>query len=478
MSSMTMETQLRLDVDESAALRRLWQEALRRVEPRIGREAVESWLRDTCPLGLTNGTLTVGVPNATARAWVEKKYSGSLVQTLTDIQGEDTNLAVVLHQLPAGAARGTRKAAAPSERDTKATPHRPAASPLFAPIPLNEKYTFQNFVVGQSNRFAQAAASAVAERPGREYNPLFIYGGVGLGKTHLLQAIGHAILQREPRTRVAYVSGETFTSHFITSLREHREEEFRRTYRGVDIWLVDDIQFIADKTSTKEEFFHTFNELYLTNRQIVLAADRPPRELRLMEDRLRTRLESGLMVEIGPPELETRMAILQQRAEQEGADIPSDVVYQIARSVTDNVRVLEAALIRMLALASLNRCSVTPDLATRALGVFVEEGGLVCINMLAIQRAVCDHFKITEQELTGPRRDRHTSLARQVAMYLMRDLSRKSLVEIGQAFGGKAHSTVLYACAKLEKEMKADPSLEVAVRGLRTRLSGTGADHS
>ncbi|HEU4753755.1 MAG TPA: chromosomal replication initiator protein DnaA, partial [Armatimonadota bacterium] len=411
----------------------------------------------------------LSVSNATARTWIDKKYGKELARVLTDTRGEETRLEVVVQK---GSGRAARPA--PSQKAPEPAA-RASASAFFAPIPLNEKYTFDNFVVGQSNRFAHAAATAVAESPGREYNPLFIYGGVGLGKTHLLQAIGHALRAKNPRTRVAYVSGETFTSHFVTSLRERREEEFRRSYRSIDIWLVDDIQFIADKAGTKEEFFHTFNELYLTNRQIVLAADRPPRELRLMEDRLRTRLESGLMMEITPPELETRMAILQKRAELEGAEVPPDVVYQIACTVTANVRILEAALIRMLALASLGRCPITAELAARALGAFVQEGGLASISFLAIQKAVCDHFKITEQELTGPRRDRHTSLARQVAMYLMRELSRKSLSEIGQLFGGKAHSTVLYSCSKLEREMEVDPALGDAVRSLRARVAGNAA---
>jgi chromosomal replication initiator protein len=471
-----MDNQLSLGIEDSGALTSLWDEALRLAERSLGREAVESWLRDTAPLSLADGKLVLGVANATARTWVEKKYAPALAEALGEIRGEPTRLEVVVRKEAPRAAKGARTSSQEGAgRDRPgASQARPPIPAIFAPIPLNEKYTFDNYVTGQSNRFAHAAASAVADQPGREFNPLFIYGGVGLGKTHLLQAIGHALRERDPRARVAYISGETFTSHFITSLREHREEEFRRAYRGVDIWLVDDIQFIADKTSTKEEFFHTFNELYLTNRQIVLAADRPPRELRLMEDRLRTRLESGLMVEVAAPDLEMRMAILQKRARQEGAEVPDDVVYQIARSVTDNVRVLEAALIRMLALASLTRCTVNGELAAKALGAFVQESAVACISLLAIQRAVCEYFQISEQELTGPRRDRQTSLARQVAMYLMRELSRKSLMEIGGMFGGKTHSTVLYSCAKLEKDMKADPTLANTIRTLRSRIAGKG----
>jgi chromosomal replication initiator protein len=341
---------------------------------------------------------------------------------------------------------------------------------IFAPLPLNERYAFDRYIVGPSNRFAEAAARSVAREPGKAYNPLFVYGGVGLGKTHLLQAIGHEILRERPRARIAYISGETFTTHFVQSLRQNREEEFKRWYRSVDIWLVDDIQFIADKTSTKEEFFHTFNELYLTNRQIVLASDRPPSELRLMEDRLRSRLESGLMAEVGLPELETRMAILEQRAAQEGVALPADVTLYIAGLIQSNIRVLEAALIRLLALASLNQSQVTVELARSALEAYVREGRASPISVQTIQKAVSERFGVPEETLLSPRRDRKTSLARQVAMYLMRELTRSSLVEVGELFGGKTHSTVVYACQKLELEMKTDLELAAAVQQLCARL--------
>jgi chromosomal replication initiator protein len=467
-----MDDQLTLQIDETAALRDTWEQALRLAERRLGREAVEGWLRDAQPLSLEEGRLVLAVPNATARTWIEKKYAPTLRQALTAVRGNATEVAIV-QQAQAPAPRPPGRGAP----RTPGRPSRPAVSALFAPSPLKEKYTFDHFVVGQSNRFARAAAGAVAESPGRGFNPLFIYGGVGLGKTHLLQAIGHALREREPGARLAYVSGETFTSHFVTSLREHREEEFRRAYRSIDVWLVDDIQFIADKSSTKEEFFHTFNELYLTNRQIVLAADRPPNELRLMEDRLRSRLQSGLMVEIGEPELETRVAILQKRAALEGApEIPEDVLYQIAHAVKTNVRILEAALIRMIALASLTGCPLTPEVAARAIAAFVQEGRLTGISLLVIQRAVCEQFRIPPEDLTSPRRDRPICLARQVAMYLMRELTRQSLAEIGRMFGGKAHSTVIYACDKLEKEMQTDADLALTVRSLKARLAGDGAE--
>src|SRR4051794_39499357 len=441
-----MNDQLALDVEESAPLRSLWDRALQLVERHIGREAVESWLGDAFPVSLHAGRLVLAVPNGTARTWIEKKYGRALADALAGAAGETVTLEIGVD----------KKGRSPSAREkgrasVPAAPSRPPVPALFAPIPLNDKYTFANFVVGQSNRFAQAAAGAVVERPGREYNPLFIYGGVGLGKTHLLHAIGQALQARDPRTRIAYISGEMFTTHFVTSLREHRAEEFRRAYRSVDVWLVDDIQFIADKTGTKEEFFHTFNELYLTNRQIVLAADRPPRELRLMEDRLRSRLESGLMAEIGAPELETRMAILEQRAALEGAVLPGDVTLYIAGLIQSNIRVLEAALIRLLALASLNQSEVTADLARSALESYIREGKASPVTVQAVQKAVSEQFGVPEETLLSPRRDRKTSHARQVAMYLTRELTRSSLAEVGELFGGKTHSTVVYACQKLEQ---------------------------
>jgi chromosomal replication initiator protein len=469
-----MNDQLRLELDERTPAAEVWSRTLREAEGLIGQEAVETWLRPATVLSCEDGRLVLNAANATARTWIERKYAKALRLVLGELLGRTVEVEVVARP-EARPAEPEREKAKEKEsgkgKKRAALSPRPGASALFAPIPLNEKYTFENYVVGHFNRFAHAAARTVADADGRGYNPLFIYGGVGLGKTHLLQAIGHALRAREPHARVAYVQGETFTTHFITSIREHREEEFRRAYRSVDIWLVDDIQFIADKTSTKEEFFHTFNELYLTNRQIVLAGDRAPRELHLMDPRLRTRLESGLMVEISEPDLETRVAILQQRAAQEHADVPPEALFHIARTVTQNIRVLEAALIRLVALASINRCPITGDLAARALAAFVQETRQTPVNLLAIRTAVCEHFGIKEEDLTSPRRDRKICEARQVAMYLMRELSSRPLVEIGGMFGGKSHSTVLYACGKLDRELRANPALAEAVRSLRGQLA-------
>jgi chromosomal replication initiator protein len=478
-----MKDQLQLQIDDADGARLLWERTLESAGRRLGREVVESWLQDAQPVKLQDGVLVLGAPNGTHRDWIEKKYAAQLAELAGQLHGAALAVQVVVRANGAAAGEprgGTRGGAARTGPSADRVPAERVAAPLssthFPSTPLHDKYTFDNFVVGASNRFGQAAALAVANNPGKSYNPLFIYGGVGLGKTHLLQAIGQHVRAENPRARIAYISGETFTSHFVASLRESREDEFKRWYRNVDIWLVDDIQFIAElqRSSTKEEFFHTFNALYLTNRQIVLASDRPPRELRLLEDRLRSRMEAGLMTEIGEPELETRMAILEKRAALEGTCLPADVVLSIASQLQGNIRVLEAALIRLLALASLNRCEVTAELATSALQAFVSEGRASELGVQAVQKAVCEQFGVSEEFLLSGRRDRKTSLARQVAMYLMRDLTRTSLSQIGNLFGGKTHSTVLYACKKLEAEMKENEDLAQAIRQLCARLRPKG----
>lgn len=479
-----MSDQLQLHIEDAEGVRPLWDAALRVAGERLGQHAMEAWLLDARPLSFRNGVLTIGAPNGMARDWIDQKYSRILADSVRESSGRDVSVSVVVSEDvrgARGAGRGENGAgtSAPGTANDTSAPRasRPAHAatppPGLAPLPLNEKYAFDHFVVGASNRFAHAAAVAVAQRPGQHYNPLFLYGGVGLGKTHLLHAIGQSILRASPGARVAYVSGETFTSHFIAALREGREEAFKRWYRSVDIWLVDDVQFIADKNSTKEEFFHTFNTLYLTNRQIVLASDRPPRELRLMEDRLRSRLESGLMAEVGAPDLETRVAILEKRAAFEGAAVPPDALMAIAVAIEGNVRVLEAALVRVLALASLNRTPITATLAESALEAFAP-GGTASgrIGVHQVQKAVCDRFGVPAEALTDGRRDRKSTLARQTAMYLMREVGRSSLTQIGDLFGGRSHSTVLYACQKLEAQMKHDLDLADAIQQLRTRLAG------
>lgn len=392
--------------------------------------------------------------------------------------------------------------------------------PMADAAPLNPRYTFDNFVVGQSNRLAHAGAQQVAAAPGEVYNPLFLYGPPGLGKTHLMHAIGNELARErgiEPH-RIAYVSGETFTSHFVTSIKEKRQEEFRRRWRTVDLWLVDDIQFIAGmsgKELTKEEFFHTFNALYQTGKQIVISSDRSPRELRAMDERLRSRFESGLIADIAPPDLETRLMILHRKADIERTRIPDDVLLYMARLVQSNIRTLEGALVKLIAYASLHNSPVTTELASSVLERYyivpsIEENGIATdgpsgqadprrgyaarpaaqadyaagpiihpsrlVTADLVQRVVARRFGLSPDALSGKRRDRETAQARQIAMHLLRELTEMSLPGIGELFGGRDHSTVSHACDRMKTQMQTDDSLRDLIQELvlqiRAQTSG------
>jgi chromosomal replication initiator protein len=334
---------------------------------------------------------------------------------------------------------------------------------------LNPKYTFENFVVGPNNNLAHAAAVAVAESPGKAYNPLFIYGGVGLGKTHLMQAVGHSVAKRFPNLKIEYVSTETFTNELINAIREDRMAEFRERYRSVDLLLVDDIQFIAGKERTQEEFFHTFNALFEAHKQIILSSDRPPKDILTLEARLRSRFEWGLITDIQPPDLETRIAILKMNAEQRGLRIGEDVLEYIARQVTSNIRELEGALMRVVAYASLNGVELTRQVAAKALSdIFAPRD--VEVDPQEIVRVVAEHFGLRPEDLVGGGRRKEVVLPRQMAMFLVRELTRASLPEIGQLFGGRDHTTVLYAIQKVQELSESDREVQAILRALREKV--------
>nr|WP_254045508.1 chromosomal replication initiator protein DnaA [Thermodesulfovibrio sp. N1] len=323
---------------------------------------------------------------------------------------------------------------------------------------LNPKYTFDTFVVGPSNQFAHAASLRVAENPGFSYNPLFIYGGVGLGKTHLINAIGNFILDKNPDLNVCYISSEQFTGEFVSAIRHEKMPEFRQKYRTVDIFLVDDIQFIAGKDSTQEEFFHTFNELYSKQKQIVISSDRPPMEISDITDRLRSRFGMGLIADIQPPEIETRLAILYKKAEREGIVLPEDVAYFIASRVKSNVRELEGSLIKLCAYISLTKVPITLEIAKQVLkDLLPDENKPITIEI--IQKTVCESLGIKMQDIKSKKRTKEISNARKLAMYITKKLTNLSLSEIGNAFGGKDHATVIYACKQIEKEKEKDENL-------------------
>jgi len=329
-----------------------------------------------------------------------------------------------------------------------------------SPGVLNPRYTFDTFVVGNSNRFAHAASLAVAEAPARAYNPLFIYGGVGLGKTHLMQAIGHYVLEHNPGYKVVYVTSEKFTNDLINAIGKKAMAEFRDRYRNIDVLLVDDIQFVAGKESTQEEFFHTFNALYEANKQIVMSSDRPPKEIPTLEERLRSRFEWGLTTDIQPPDLETRIAILRKKAASESLEIPEEVLSYIANRIHSNIRELEGALNRVIAVASLSRRSVSVEIAEEALKDIVGSPRQRQVTIEMIQAAVANHYSIKVADMRGKKRTRAVTVPRQIAMYLARELTDASLPRIGEEFGGRDHTTVLHAYEKVQRMLQKNPSLQ------------------
>lgn len=335
---------------------------------------------------------------------------------------------------------------------------------------LNPKYTFDTFVTGSSNRFAHAAAMAVAESPGKVYNPFFMYGGVGLGKTHLMHAIGNRVLHNHPEMRVLYVSSEQFTNEIIRSIQEGNAEKFRQKYRNIDVLLVDDIQFLSGKTSTQEEFFHTFNTLHDSQKQIILSSDRPPREVERLEDRLRSRFEWGLITDIQAPDLETRIAILKNKAQLDHFSVPNDVMVYIASRIDSNIRELEGALTRVVAYASLIKKPITTDLVAEALKDVFPNNKTKEITMEVIQEIVASYFKMKIEDMHAKKRTRSIAFPRQIAMYLCRELTDTSLPQIGNFFGGRDHTTVIHACDKINKEKDADMKLNAILNELIERI--------
>ena len=334
----------------------------------------------------------------------------------------------------------------------------------FPPNMLNKKNTFDTFVIGSGNRFAHAASLAVAEAPAKAYNPLFIYGGVGLGKTHLMHAIGHYVLEHNPSAKVVYLSSEKFTNEFINSIRDNKAEAFRNKYRSVDVLLIDDIQFLAGKESTQEEFFHTFNTLHEESKQIVISSDRPPKEIPTLKIDLRSRFEWGLITDITPPDLETRIAILRKKAKADGLDIPNEAMLYIANQIDSNIRELEGALIRVVAYSSLINKDINADLAAEALKDIIPSSKPKIITILEIQRVVGEHYSIKMEDFKAKKRTKSIAFPRQIAMYLSRELTDFSLPKIGEEFGGSDHTTVIHAHEKIANLLKTDTQLQRQVK--------------
>jgi chromosomal replication initiator protein len=443
----------------------IWQAAQEELRFQLSKPSYETWLKNAALVGREKNAFKIGVPTKLAKDWLEDRYSAMIKETLSAIVSGDVSVAFEVVPGQTDAAAGRTAVAVADE-----PPPEPEDPVLDEASQLNPKFQFQHFVVGNNSRFAHAACRAVAETPAKAYNPLFLYGGVGLGKTHLMHAIGHAVLEKHHRRRVAYVTSEKFMNEMITSIQEGRMNDFRTRYRTVDVLLVDDIQFLAGKDRTQEEFFHTFNSLHELNKQIVISSDRPPKEIPTLEDRLRSRFQWGLIADIQAADFETRVAILKSKVGPYARLVPEDVLSFIAHKIQRNIRELEGALIRVIAHASLNRTAVNVDMAAKLLQDVIPSTENRTLSIDAISRTVANFYHISLEEMKGKRRDKHIVFPRQVAMFLIREETASSLPAIGQAFGGRDHTTVLHSYEKISTESKEDQRLQSDLRKLREML--------
>ncbi|MDQ0190952.1 chromosomal replication initiator protein DnaA [Alicyclobacillus cycloheptanicus] len=444
---------------DTAFFETLWENMIETIRERMNEKTFDTWFNGTKIIEMNEQTrtVTVFVPTTFTKNWIVSNYRDVITDQCKNITGQPYRVQFVTP---------TEQTSAPEH--TPQNPRDAAADnePELPSSPLNPRYTFSTFVIGTSNRFAHAACLAVAEAPANSYNPLFIYGGVGLGKTHLMHAICHSIMETRPDLRVMYLSCEQFINDFITSLRNNTSSEFRKRYRSIDVLLVDDIQFLAKKESTQEEFFHTFNALHGEGKQIVLSSDRPPREIPTLEDRLRSRFEWGLITDIQPPELETRVAILQRKAKADGFQIPEDVAFYIANQIDSNIRELEGALIRVVAYSSLVNQDIDIELAQQALKEIIGPDRRKGVTVQQIQKVIGDHYGLKIEDLKAKNRSKTVAFPRQIAMYLVRELTDLSLPRIGAEFGGRDHTTVMHACEKVSTEIERDPQLRMTIERL------------
>ncbi len=459
-----------------------WSRILERARTLLPEQTFRIWLAQTESVALSQEQLVVVAGNEFAAEWIEDKYGDLLTEIAERVFGRPLTVTIQHRSPQVGVSSALERAlvgppaAAPAPEPVASAGVPPSsvgvpAAPTIG-TPLNDRYTFERFVVGANNQLSAAACRAVAEAPARIYNPLFIYGGVGLGKTHLMHAIGHATLVRDPSRRVAYISSERFTNDLIASIQEGRMADFRRRYREIDLLLIDDVQFLGEKERTQEEFFHTFNALYDAQRQIVLTSDRPPKEIPGLEERLVSRFEWGLVTDIKAPDLETRVAILRKKADEDELVLADEVLDFIAHNCRSSVRELEGAIIKLLAYSSLTRREITVELAREALGgVLKPLDPLESLSAETIRERTARHWGVTADALASKRRNKEVIVPRQVAMYLIRELLDLPLVDIGKVFGGRDHSTVIHSIQKVEREMGEDPAFRERVHAVRVELT-------
>lgn len=443
-------------------LSKLWSVILAEISKELSKPSFETWFASTRPVSLKEQQLIVAVPNDFTREWIQSRYKDIIIKKINSITSSNYDVDFVVSADFVDPDRADYPVEVPAAVKNMAGSGKKVS--LF-----NPRYTFDSFVVGPCNRLSHAASLAVAETPSKAYNPFFIYGGVGLGKTHLLHAIGQYILNHHGLDSILYCSSEKFTNDFINAIRDNKTAEFRRKYRNIDVLLIDDIQFLAGKEQTQEEFFHTFNTLHNLNRQIVVSSDRPPKEIPTLEDRLRSRFEWGLITDIQSPDLETRIAILRKKSILEGLDISNEVIHYIASKIENNIRELEGALIRIVAFASLSKSEITLELTDEALKniLFTTKKQ---ISLEQIIKFTAEHFHLSSGDLRGKKRTRDIAFARQVAMYLSRDLTDLSLPKIGGEFGGRDHTTVLHAVRKIESLIQGDSKEKMKVDFIKNEL--------
>jgi len=444
-------------------LKHLWDSILERVSAEVNAQSFQTWFKPTRLVSCEDGRLVIEGPNPFFVDWLAEHHRHRIERAARETLGENVSVEFVSSANPPRV----------SPPEASAARSMIVNEPVVVPenAQLNARYVFDEFVVGSSNRFAHAAALAVADNPARAYNPLFIYGGAGLGKTHLIQAIGHRVIEKHAKMRISYVSAEGFMNDLILAIRSGITHEFKDRYRNIDILLIDDVHFLAGKESTQEEFFFTFNALHNANKQIVVTSDRPPKEIPTLQERLTSRFAWGLIADIQPPDTETRIAILRKKVEKEHIQIPDDVIQLIAGNAKTNIRELEGSLIKLLAYSSLASREITLDMAREVLADIVKDGAPKKIAVQAIQKAVAQHFDIPIDSLRAKTRIARVVIARQVGIYLSRELTDLSLVDIGKRFGGRDHSTVLHAIRKVKLALERDASLRRKVQALLEDLS-------